>query len=216
MQSKVDSDWQNALTAALLRGKSRMAEMDKAEAEVKERRQEEIREAWEAYNDMVRAALPEVLRPMMSSLNYTDEAPSMWAYEVVMIDGEAWGLAPIAVTLDLLNDQYSVKQYEVYGICIMTDAAGQRVAMFEAGDESFELWPAIETDLELALARAYQHNARMLDIKFGLALEATQELEYVPAEPVGCFPGGLVAEKCLVSAIRAIVTDQMYKPPSAD
>jgi hypothetical protein len=87
--------------------------------------------------------------------------------------------------------------------------------MFEAGDECFEVEPVIEMDLELALARAQRHYQKMLDIQFGLALEATQKIEYVPAEPVGCAPGGLVAERCLVSAIRAIVEDQMYKSPSA-
>jgi hypothetical protein len=223
MVSKVDMSWQIALETAIVSGKMRLAEMEKAEVEVKKTRQDEIRQAWGAYNDMLLMALPEVLRPMTNLPADWDDLPVMASRDYVLIDCEPWGMAPIAVALNrvLRSDDgsymYMVVSYTIYGICIMRNAQGERQAMFETGDELFEIEPMIETDFELALARAHQHYAKMLDVKFKLALrDANEEPEYLPADLIDeCFPGGPLAIKCLEASIRSIVRDEMYKPPSA-
>jgi hypothetical protein len=217
---KVDRTWSSALEAALVSGKKRLAEIEQAEQEVTEIRQKENLKAWEAYFEMLKSGLPDVLRPMMVCDGDRDvEPPNMASLSTrtfVAIDCEPWGLAPIRVMLKRVvvptthpfeRVEYAVESYVVLGICVLGGKA-----WFEDADDCFEVDPVVEVDLELALARASKHYIRMLDIRMSLNVE---EPEYLPADPVECFPGGLVAEKCLVSAIRAIVQNEMYKPPSA-
>jgi hypothetical protein len=214
---KVNKTWQIALETALINGKKRLVEIERVEQERLEILRKTNLEAWGRYFEILKTGLPDVLRPMMICDGDPDiDPPELAPRTFVSIDGEPWGLAPIQAMLKRVitptthsNDpmEFAVEGYLVLGICVLGGKA-----WFEDADDCFEVEPAVETDLELALARASNHYARMLDIKMSLNIA---EPEYLPADPVGCFPGGLVADQCLVSTIRAIVRDEMYKPPSS-
>lgn len=208
-QGTVTTEWTIDLELALANGLRRIKEMEEEANHQKELEQVKCGKAWLDYNQVIRLALPEVLRPMMAYFEDLQSMPDLnTKHETVVIDGGRYGLAPIAVLMrHKPGEPFIVDCYRVFGI--IQAFSDHQIIFSDSGDETWLVEPVVYCDLELALAGANRHYLKRYELE---KQPRKAEPEYLPADeqlPVD------IADRAMIASVRAIVRDEMYKPPQA-
>lgn len=216
IQRVTSLNWQIDLETAIANGMNRLKQAEELDKLTEDQIQAERMQKWDKYNEQMRACLPEVLQPIMRSYHDLQSDPSnRLEKDYVILDGEKYGLAPIEVYLirKTLAEQFHVDYYLIFGLA--QTVTREIKYFFEIGDEWFVKDPEIERDPELALAKALKVFNAKIELEFKAKSEPTptKEPEYIATgEDI---PLGLNNDQALLTALRAIVRDEMYRPPEA-
>lgn len=203
--------WKIDFEAALALGVQRVAKMQAIDEEIRQRDAANLAQAWQEYDAEVRAGLPEVLRPLMVPLRDETTEPPYNCEEQVLLDLEPYGVAPMVAFVRMVSPGlWLANQYLVLGIWETT--RGQQRYGFGDGDENWVVKPKFEADMTLALGLAHARFIRKLDLEAQARRMLAEELEYVPDSQETDLS---LPEKALAVSVRAIVRDEMFKPPHA-
>jgi hypothetical protein len=208
--------WEIDLETAIANGLNRLRQAEEYDKATREQIKLEREQKWNEYNNLIRSSLPEILRPLMRTFRDLQYDPPIHSREeVIIIDGEKFGLAPIEVYLSdrkLLEDPFIVEYYIIFGIAHSHEYTTDYY--FATGDELFVKEPEVEKDLELLLAKAQKMFSKKLDLEFkAKSAPPVKEPEYIATGED--LPNGLVPDQALLAALRSIVRDEMYRPPEA-
>lgn len=206
--------WRIELETAIVNGQNRRRAAEIEAAQKHEAEQFDRKQKWGLHMQKVREALPEILRPLFKDIMDLNNDPVQSSYEEIVVDSEKFGLAPIEVDMRLVpgGEQYQIHQYLIFGIAQVWRSDPPKY-FFAVGDENYDRMPEIETDLELALARA----AEVYQAKCNLELTAKSQMPSGDPEYIDTgedIPSTVVTDQALLASIRAIVRDEMFNPPT--